>query len=638
MSALCGIVYLDGRPAAAGDLEAPMAVMAHHTVDGVGVWAAGPAALGHQMLWVTPESQHEQLPYHDSEAGLTITADVRLDNREELFAALRVPYADRKEMSDSRLILLAYLKWGEETPIHLLGDFAFAIWDARSRRLFCARDILGAMPFFYHQAAGRFAFASEIRAMLALDDVPPVLDMSTLAGYLDRRPAVHLTRSFYRDVPKLPPAHALTVDSDGLHQSPYWYPEDARDVRYRSDEGYVEELQALLQEAVACRLRSDYPIGAHISGGLDSSTVAVLAARELRSRQRRLVGGYSWSPPLREAEEYLPGDERVRVEAVSKQEGIPIQYADLTPKDGVEPLLRDISTQPTETLTRELVVVRSAEQAGIRVLLSGWGGDELISFNARGYYADMFWRGHWRTLRRELEIGNRSLWRTLTRHVILPGVPEAIVRVLRPKRVDGSQLSPEALSPYVAPAILRQLRVAGVGAVSCPLGHSSIRETQLALLRQGHLTWRLESWAYEGARHRLVYRYPLLDRRIIEFALGLPPMMYLRNGQRRYLFRRASLGMLPAAIRQDDAKEDLGFSMQAERLRPRLIPLLLEELAVLSQVSRTCEFVDFKSILSDLESLLEADESVYPANLALFTAMTLAVLNPAIIVDCADKR
>ena len=126
-----------------------MDAMAHYAVDGSGVWSEGSAALGHQMMWVTPESQGERLPLHDSVAGLTITADARIDNRDELFAALRVTPREGVSMPDSRLILLAYEKWGDRMPEHLLGEFAFAIWNARRHRLFCARDIFGVMPLHY---------------------------------------------------------------------------------------------------------------------------------------------------------------------------------------------------------------------------------------------------------------------------------------------------------------------------------------------------------------------------------------------------------------------------------------------------------------------------------------------------------
>ncbi len=134
VSALCGVVYLDGRPADAGDLEAPMAAMEHHAVDGMSVWAAGPAVLGHQMLWVTPESKMSSRPYHDSEAGLTITADVRLDNREELFAALRCRTLSGERHRTAGSSCSPISSGVRRHRFICWGTSLLAIWDAHSRR------------------------------------------------------------------------------------------------------------------------------------------------------------------------------------------------------------------------------------------------------------------------------------------------------------------------------------------------------------------------------------------------------------------------------------------------------------------------------------------------------------------------
>ena len=143
-----------------------------------------------------PRSQAEQLPLHDSLAGLTITADARIDNRDELFGALKVSPREGALMPDGRLILLAYEKWGDRAPERLLGDFAFAIWDSRLQTLFCARDFFGVMPFHYRGTQDCFRFATDIRGMLAFEGVEPVLDVTTLAGgyLLNRCPTVHLAR------------------------------------------------------------------------------------------------------------------------------------------------------------------------------------------------------------------------------------------------------------------------------------------------------------------------------------------------------------------------------------------------------------------------------------------------------------
>ena len=165
MSGVCGIVNLDGAPVALDDVRRCVRMLARRGPDGAGAWAAGPCGLGHTRLDTTPEMLLEHLPLHDPASGCAITADVRLDNRAELLACLRL--SDRSSgLSDAGVVLAAYLAWGDACVERFLGDFCFAIWDPRQQRLWCARDHFGLRPFYYHHAPGRFlAFASEPRAI-----------------------------------------------------------------------------------------------------------------------------------------------------------------------------------------------------------------------------------------------------------------------------------------------------------------------------------------------------------------------------------------------------------------------------------------------------------------------------------------
>ena len=140
MSAIVGFYGRDGQPVDRADLERMTESLAHRGPDGAGVWHIGPVGLGHRMLWTTPESLHEQLPLTGKKGDLVITADARIDNRDELITALGLAQWSHGEITDSELILRAYEQWGEDSPKRLLGDFAFAIWDERRQELFCARD------------------------------------------------------------------------------------------------------------------------------------------------------------------------------------------------------------------------------------------------------------------------------------------------------------------------------------------------------------------------------------------------------------------------------------------------------------------------------------------------------------------
>ena len=172
MSGIAGIYYLDGRPVEGMDVQRMIDSIAHRGPDGCGVWTDGSVGLGHRMLWTTPESLHEKLPLTNKSGDLTITADARIDNRDELISALNFNGRPRETITDSEIILAAYEKWGEKCPEELLGDFSFAIWDKRKQIVFCGRDHFGVKPFYYHLSEKIFTYASEIKAMLCLQHVP----------------------------------------------------------------------------------------------------------------------------------------------------------------------------------------------------------------------------------------------------------------------------------------------------------------------------------------------------------------------------------------------------------------------------------------------------------------------------------
>ena len=226
MSAICGLYHLDSKIADPAALEATRRSLDAFGPDGTQCWHAGPVAFSHHQLWVTPESKHESLPWHDTNLGLSLTADARLDNREVLLSELGLASTVDAPLPDSQLILHAYAKWGTACPDHLLGDFAFAIWDAREQQLFCARDLFGVMPFFYYHSPAQFWFASTLEAVRATSDVPQEIDYGHMAAYFRASGnASYTERTWYVGVRRLLPAHAMIVNARGIRTWAYWRPE-----------------------------------------------------------------------------------------------------------------------------------------------------------------------------------------------------------------------------------------------------------------------------------------------------------------------------------------------------------------------------------------------------------------------------
>ncbi len=315
------------------------------------------------MLHTTPESRSERQPAGIRAAPhLVITADARIDNRDELFDALSAPDQGRGQTPDSSLILAAYEHWGADCVKHLLGDFAFAIWDSRQRKLFCARDPFGCTPFVYSYDGKRFIFASDVKGVLAGLDTRR-FNEPLLAAYLQMKTYyAEKTMTFFEGIVKLQPGHSLTLTAGGVQTSRYWSPDDAPELRLGNAADYTEQLLFLFRQSVQCRLRSAFPIGSHLSGGLDSSAISVMASRLLRDRGRELVA-FSWSPPPEPSAGPPPEGEYARIDAVCRQESLSCEYDPVTRESLAAHFQRDFTVEPLSMLPRESNVQARAQQA-----------------------------------------------------------------------------------------------------------------------------------------------------------------------------------------------------------------------------------------------------------------------------------
>lgn len=561
MSALFGVWRKDGAPSAAASLEAMEGAMSDWACDRRAVHHDVRVGLGHRVRADTPQSAHETLPRADPDVpGLVITADAWLDNRVELCDALRLPRSLRTATPDSALIAGAYLKWGDACASKLRGDFAFALWDGRIEAWYCARDYLGFKPFVYFDSPRLFCFASDVRGVLACPGVPGRLNQALLAAYLVQHTGSAEKRlTFFEDVVKLPPAHFLVVGHGATRLTRYWSPQDVPVASPSSLHTAAERCCGLLEQAVQRSTRTTLRVGAHLSGGLDSTSVAVLASRRVRE-SGQILHGYSWSPPVT-APIDDPNDERRFIETVCAREGIEARYLTYRPDDVVAVFTRDVTRIPREMAVREEQLQDQAAHEGVGLLLSGWGGDELVSYSGGGYLAELTRRGAWSEVHRaiveRLPRGMPALrrWRAyggiIYRQIVWTLAPDAVWE-LRTRRNPAHHYR-----TYAHPDFLREQRHA-VRALRDPPARDrpGVRATQIFRLEHGHLTRRVESWATHGAKRGIVYRHPLLDRDVVEFCLGLSPSVYSAEGRSRALLRCAAQGILPEPMRTTRTKTE----------------------------------------------------------------------------------
>lgn len=600
ISAIVGIFHPNGKPIGFEEIGRMVESVAHRGPDGVDKWAYGPVGLGHRLLFTTPQSLHEKLPLVDEGRGLVLTADARIDNRDELIEILELPDRTGQGISDSELILRAYERWGERCPERLLGDFAFALWDRRRQVLFCARDHMGVKPFYYHHVPGRlFVFGSEIKALLCVEGVPRRLNEVMVADYLVLGPQDQ-SITFYQDILRLPPAHIMSVSQKGALVRPYWSLDPTIEVRLRSDEEYAEAFREVFTEAVSCRLRSALPVGSLLSGGLDSSSI-VCVARDLlaeRGREGRLQTFSAVFPEVPEC------DESVYIDTVVAQGGVDahrIRADRLSPLANWKRVLWHLD-EPSYIGGVYLGwgLYNAAQQQGVRVLLEGTDGDTIVSHGFE-YLTELSRSGRWGTLAAEINAlsrlpNNKSAWDHLWRYGLKPLAPVPVRQIWRMR--PGRNRSPWLRDTVIGPGFARRIRLSErvqilEEARSKPARNA--RESHWGDLTSSVHAADLEILDKNTAAFAIESRYPFYDRRLVEFCLALPPEQKLNRGWTRMVMRRALAGSLPEEIRWRADKTRLA----ANHVRNLLLfeRELIEEM-VLYHPGTLEEYVDMDALRS----------------------------------------
>ena len=507
----------------------------------------------------------------DSGGGtIRIVGTIRLMAREEL--AEKLGLDRRAKPDDFTLVCAAWRRWGIDCPYHLTGDFSFLIWDSHQRMLFGARDPIGIKPLFYDHFGSSLVVSDSLEGLLARHPALPGIDPVAASAWLSRPFDAARCPSLRQRVALLPPAHRLVADASGCTITRYASLDDAPDVRFRRRSDYDEALRAQLAIAVADAVGADDRIGVHLSGGLDSSAIAVLAGRMDSPVQRPLA--YCWQPTASPGA--VEGDDQRLIRMLAEQEklslaAVPLRVADVLAQVAIDPVDRSL----TSTLLHESAVQRLAGAGGVTALLSGWGGDQGLSYRGHGRPGPID-RLRRRLRRRPLHVARRGE----TRDYLAPGLvkPEAEGR------------SPGGQWP-------------------------SARAEQIAMLTNPGLGERMASWHWAGRRYGIDYRYPLLDIRLIRLLLGLPPELFRPGPHGRDLARRVLAPMLPRAIVSYTDKTD-PTRMAANQ--PTIVSALQRLLPRLDTADpERATFVDRARLAADIDRLIQSGEG--PTGLILRT-------------------
>ncbi|HXG50494.1 MAG TPA: asparagine synthase-related protein [candidate division Zixibacteria bacterium] len=571
MSGIAGIYCLDGRPVDRGLLQRMLDCVPHLGPDGARTWAAGSVGLGCRQLRTTEESLHEVQPAVNRDRTCRLVFDGRVDNREELIDRLRPEIGKLENPTDVALVLDAYDVWGVDCLKWVVGDFAFALWDDKVRRLFCARDTYGIRPFYYRFDEKRFVFASECAQLFEDPEISVEVDDDKVAEWftwcgIQCHTYRDLSRSYFKGISELPFAHYLIVTRAGARLHKYWEIDPGKEIRYRDRGQYAEHFRELFKESVRCRLRSAGPVGAELSGGFDSSSI-VCTAHELYSSAAAANKGFTAFSLVFDE---LGCDERPLITSVLDKYSVASRFvvADglcglLDPR-GDEPARSKID-YPNRLVIHEAgrALYRLAHESGTRIMLSGDGAENHVigtSFVWDSLVRSWEWGELLARLGAEcLQSGVRSSLGRLVRFGLVPLLPHGVSRSYY-YRWMHTELERPVIPDWFTPSFRDRILSRVVEQKKCLGGFPKFKEwgrqLEYEFLNPGR--WVIQM-PYPLPVER---RFPYHDRRLVEFCLAVPPEAKYehlahtrrRNIRGRVLQRHGLEGILPEAIRQCEIK------------------------------------------------------------------------------------
>ena len=544
MSAIAGAWRLDGAPASQS-CAALLSAQAAYGPDSEARWDAGDVALGRRLFRLLPEDVHDLGPIVLAD-GTVLTADARLDNRDELCSALDLEPARARVLSDTALLGAVWMRWREAGFAHLCGDWAMAVWDSGAQALTLARDPFGHRPLHYHRSARLVAFASMPIGLHALAEIPILPDEDRLAAFLALRPETG-AGAFFTGIDRVEPGGVTRITRNAIQCWRHYSP-PRRTLVLSGPEDYAQALREQLDRSVRAQLRgAGERVGAHLSSGWDSPAVAATAARLLAPDGGGVIAftaaprsGYEGAaPPGRHGDEsrgaaavaaLYPNMEHVILRGGGRS---PLADLDRDHALGGRPVLNPCNQVWINDVNR------AARARGVRVMLTGDLGNIGLTEDGQNALPDLAAAGRWRAWLALARAARRS--GTLTwRGVVAASFPYALSveawRVLR--RLIRSPFS--EIEHYSA---LRFERLAALPSPALP--PTGRWERTLGAL------WRMDlgpSNKASLAAYGVDMRDPLTDRRMIEFCLSAPIEQLIADGRLRALARRALADRLPPEL------------------------------------------------------------------------------------------
>ena len=547
MSVQAGIWNFDGRPVDRKLLANISESLKHQGPDGESCHVDGPVALLFRPFHTTAESRREKQPYF-SQRGFILTWDGRLDNRDELIPELRSEL--EANPTDVAIVAAAFDRWETDCFRRFVGDWAATVWRPEQREVLFAVDYMGVRHIFYYQKNNQVWWSTDLGPLVLLSGVKFRIDDDYIAGYFAHDPDAHLTP--YREIREVPPGQFVRIRNGSVSVERFWRFSAKSRIRYKTDAEYEDHFRHLLRQSVTRRLRSDSPILAELSGGLDSSSIVCMADDILANEGEQLprldtISYYDNTEPHGDDSIYFPKIEQKRGRVgihvdISKLGGsaTSLEFSDFHPLPGALGVGKKLGDERAD-------VVR---HGGYRAVLSGTGGDEFLGGvpDPRAYLADLILQFKLVSLAKQLTawcLVKRKPWIQLLWQSAIEVPPASLGQYLvKEAKVESWIRKDFAKRTRLA---IRQLDVGEHFGLWLPSRRGCIGGVHLMACKLAKHTPPVSALE-EG-------RYPYLDQNLIEFILSIPASQLLRPGERRSLMRRSLAGIVPQEILSRKTKQ-----------------------------------------------------------------------------------
>jgi asparagine synthase (glutamine-hydrolysing) len=557
---IAGIVNLNKRTVEPYLLEAMAEAQKHRGPDDAGIFVSGTAGLCHRRLAIIDLSKDGHQPMMNEDSSLSVVHNGEIYNYVELRTELEGLGHNFRSRSDTEVILHAYEEWGDGCLKRFNGMWSFAILDKPKGVLFCSRDRLGVKPFYYYRDNDLFVFASEIKSLLCHPGIRRAPNDKAIYdylvsgyGYMDIS-----DETFFSGIKQLRPAHYIRLSLDGrkFSQSRYWDIDPHKKKISGNEEDVYRDFYGLFEDSVRLRLRSDVPVGVSLSGGLDSSSIACVAAALIGPGRIEAFSSCFDEKRFDERDFIRPV-----LEKTGTRENLVFARPDKLFDEIDEIVWHQEEPYSTLSIFPQWYVMRLAREKGVKVLLTGQGGDEVLGGYHKYYYylfADKICSGRWAEARDEMarhaEFRGQGggvagkVFKIMASHV----APQGLKTVLK-----GARCSP-------APSYLaKDFAGHGSGRVFTEKRFSSILNNDLYnALKISPLPSLLHIDDRSSMAHSVESRAPFLDYRLVEYAFSLGPEYKIRNGVTKYVLRRAMEGVLPEKVRTRTDK--MGYATPLE--------------------------------------------------------------------------